>query len=320
MLNVRPAITIGNFDGAHRAHAALIRAAVEAAEGGPVIVLAFEPHPATVLRPDAVPSRLSRFDQRSAWLTELGAAQVVQLVPTPQLLAMSPREFIADLAACFRPAAIVEGPDFRFGSNRAGSINTLREMEREFNYRTVVIESMEAALSDHQVVPVSSSMIRWLVAQGRMRDAQQLLGRPFELRGQVVPGEQRGRAIGVPTCNLEHGEQLLPADGVYAGLAALPDGRAFPAAISIGTKPTFGAHPRLCEAHLIGFNGPLDHYGWPLRLEFHRWLRDQLAYDSVAALVHQLKRDLEATMQPMSAAEPSGPPLKRPAMEVAEAP
>jgi riboflavin kinase/FMN adenylyltransferase len=151
---------------------------------------------------------------------------------------------------------------------------------------------VEASLSDQHVVRVSSTMVRWLVQRGRMFDAATLLGRPYELIGPVVRGDRRGRTFDVPTANLDHGECLLPADGIYAGTARHENGAAYPAAISVGTKPTFGDRPRSCEAHLIGYDGALDDYGWTLHLEIRSWLRDQIRYDDAGALVRQLKRDI----------------------------
>lgn len=287
------AITIGNFDGVHRGHLALIRAGREAVgPAGRVAALVFEPHPLTVLRPQAAPARLSRFSQRKTWLLEAGADEVHPITPSQDFLRQSPEAFVAALAEQYAPAAIVEGPDFHFGRGRAGNVETLRHLETAYGYRTIVIDPVEVTLSDLSIVRVSSSMTRWLLAQGRVRDAAILLGRPFELQAQVVKGDQRGRDIGFPTINLDHGDCLLPADGIYAGVAVRPDGATYAAAISVGTKPTFGNSPRVCEAHLIDYNGPLNDYGWTVTLQFHDWLRDQLKYASVDALVDQLHRDI----------------------------
>lgn len=295
------ALTVGNFDGVHLGHVALVeaaRAAVGPSPGGRVAVLSFDPHPISVLRPDETPARLSRWDQRAQWLKEAGADHIEALVPTRDFLSQSPRAFIERIVEAHRPAVIVEGPDFRFGARRAGSVATLVELERAFGYRTVVIEQACAALTDQSIVAASSTMIRWLLARGRVHDAQRLLGRPYELRAPVVRGDQRGRTLGFPTANLDHGDQLLPADGIYAGEGEMPDGRIYPAAISVGVKPTFHGRQRVCEAYLIGYDGDagVGEYGWTLSLRFHRWLRDQLMYTEVRLLIEQLHRDVrEAT-------------------------
>ena len=292
------AITVGSFDGAHRGHLELVRAARGAVgERGRVVVLSFDPHPLSVLRPEDAPRRLSSFEQRVEWLSgdglPAGADEVVGLSPTPEVLGQSPEAFLESLVKTYSPTVIVEGPDFRFGRDRAGSPQTLIDLEARHGYRTIIIDPVEATLTDHNVVVVSSSMIRWLLGRGRVRDAAALLGRPYELVGEVVAGDRRGREIGVPTANLDHCDRLLPADGVYGGVAVRPDGCSFPAAISVGVKPTFGDHPRVCEAHLIGYEGPLDDYGWKIRVRFDRWLRDQIAYRQIDLLTDQIRRDLE---------------------------
>lgn len=288
------AITIGNFDGVHLGHAQLVHAARSAVgPSGRVVAIFFDPHPAVVLRPPAMPPRLSTAQQREGWLKQAGADECIVIRPTLEFLRQSPEQFIGGMARQFLPRYIVEGSDFRFGKGRAGSIDTLRQLEKEHAFTAVVVDSVQAALSDQSIVLVGSSLIRWLLNHGRTRDAWNLLGRPYELIAPVVKGEQRGRAIGVPTINLGDSECMLPADGIYSGEAARPDGTAYPAAISVGTKPTFGQHPRTCEAHLIGYDGPLNDYGWTVQLKFHDWLRDQLAYPTVELLVDQLKRDID---------------------------
>jgi riboflavin kinase/FMN adenylyltransferase len=288
------AITIGAFDGVHLGHQALVRAArSEVGEAGRVVALAFEPHPLRVIRPRDIPAQLSSFTQRRRWLEAAGADEVVALEPTRELLNRSPRDFLDWLHREHAPDVIVEGPDFRFGRDRAGDVGTLRELERDFGYRTVVVENVMAALSDLSVVRAASSMIRWLVRHGRVRDAGHLLGRSYRLECEVVSGDGRGASeLGVATANLDHGTYLLPADGIYAGVATDPDGASFAAAISVGTKPTYGENPRVCEAHLVDFSGRDGEYGWTIRLEFNDWLRDQIAFASTGLLIEQIHRDI----------------------------
>jgi riboflavin kinase/FMN adenylyltransferase len=313
--STRTAITIGNFDGVHLGHTALIEAAREAAgETGRVLAITFEPHPATILRPGTRLKKLMNIDQRRQRLLEAGAEEVITLQPTRELLNQTPAEFIGELAARYRPAFIIEGPDFRFGRGRAGTVSTLRQLEATFGYQTIIVEPVEASLTDHCIVQVSSSMTRWLIEHGRVGDAARLLGRPYELWSTVVKGDQRGRTIGFPTANLQNetstggngGGCLLPADGIYAGMAQRMDGnggrREYVAAISVGTKPTFGGGlPRTCEAYLLDYDGPVDDYGWEIQLQFHHWLRDQIAFISVGPLVDQLHRDVEDARQMMMA-------------------
>jgi riboflavin kinase/FMN adenylyltransferase len=294
-MNAPPvAITIGNFDGVHVGHVQLVRVARAAVgESGRVIVLSFDPHPMKILH-GVAPGRLTSMRERSARLRDAGADQVVALNPTPQFLNQEPEEFLTSIIDPYAPNVIVEGPDFRFGHRRSGDVQTLRELEARHAYRTIVIDPVEMALTDHSVVRASSTAIRWMLERGRVRDAAILLGRPFELVGPVVAGDRRGRRIGVPTANLDHDDHLLPGDSIYAGAARREDGdRWYPAAISVGTKPTFGEHPRVCEAHLVGYDGPLDDYGWTMRLRVNDWLRDQVRYPDVDQLVDQLSRDID---------------------------
>ncbi len=291
------AITIGNFDGAHVGHAALVRAARafadQASGSGRVIVLCFDPNPLTVLRPGATPPpRLTSFAQRSRLLKTIGADEVIALRPTPEFLGQSPEAFIASCVKQWSVGAFVEGPDFRFGRDRAGSIDTLHELEKSFGHRTIVVDPVDVELRDLSVVRASSSMTRWLIAHGRMCDAAAVLGHAYELEAAIVQGDQRGRTIGFPTANLATIDQLLPADGIYAGWAERDDGRTWAAGISVGTKPTFGDRPRTCEAYLIDYDGPVNDYGWNIRLRFTHWIRDQLTYSNVDALIAQLHNDV----------------------------
>jgi riboflavin kinase/FMN adenylyltransferase len=152
------------------------------------------------------------------------------------------------------------------------------------------IDGVEATLLDLAIVPVSSSLIRWLIAYGRARDAAICLGRPYELEGKVVEGHKRGQKIGVPTANLDCGDQLVPADGVYAGRGLVGNKR-YSAAISIGTLPTFGDYARQVEVHLINFSGNL--YGQTIRVEVLDWLRDQRKFLGIDSLKQQLNKDIQ---------------------------
>ncbi len=296
------AITIGTFDGVHRGHAALVEAARRAVgDGGRVIALCFDPHPLTVLRPEAAPLRLSTFRQRSHWLRAAGADAVFALEPTDELLGQSPQAFLEWVMTEHTPGVIVEGRDFRFGRDRSGSIETLEAEASTLGYRAITVDDVEGTLTDGTVVRITSSTIRYLICAGRVRDAARLLGHPYVVCGPVVRGDGRGGAdLGMPTANVDPC-QTLPADGIYAGLAMGPDGRRYPAAVSVGTKPTFGENPRVCEAHLIGLDPATDEYGWTLRLEFHDWLRDQIAFEGIEHLVGQMTRDVARVQEALAA-------------------
>ncbi|CAN5688928.1 bifunctional riboflavin kinase/FAD synthetase [soil metagenome] len=305
----RTVVTVGVLDGVHRGHAAVIQRAADLARelSAPrILALVFDPHPASVLNPAAAaPPRLSSFTQRARWLRAAGATEVQALVPTPALLARDPADFLTWLKAEFNIVGIVEGADFRFGARRAGDMELLHWLAPRLSIAVRTVEPVDATLLDHTIVPARSSIIRWLLAQGRVADAALILGRPFEIEGTVEPGDRRGRTLGFPTANLATAH-ALPAFGVYACDAVLPDGSVFPAAVNVGPRPTIaGAKPTL-EAHLIIAPTPapasvpaapwaplpnLPEYGWPITLRFQRWLRDQIKFDSLAALQAQLVRD-----------------------------
>lgn len=299
MRSPRRVITVGNFDGVHAGHAALVRRARElAGADGRVVALVFEPHPATGLAHARVPVRLSTFEQRRGWLSAVGVDAVEPLEPTDELLRRTPEEFVAWACQRWSPTDWVEGPDFHFGRGRAGDVNALAALGRGHGFAVHVVPPVSVVLADHTIATASSTLVRWLLAHGRVDDASRVLGRPHEVEGHVGPGDRRGRAIGFPTANVRT-ECALPADGVYAVRARLEDGRALPAAVNIGVRPTFDGTRRLLEAHLIGAPkgtgdaiAGLPEYGWGVRLEFVAWLRDQVRFASVEALVDQLARDV----------------------------
>ena len=291
-------LSIGNFDGVHAGHRALISLARQVAgDSGPVVAVTFEPLPAARLRPATAPPRLSTAEERRERLLGAGADEVVELEPTPELLGQSPEEFLASLRARVPFGAIVEGEDFRFGKGRAGDLALLRAIGEREGFRTLVMPGIEIELGDLTLARAASSLVRWMLGRGRVHDAGRLLGRPYAIAGVTAPGDRRGRTLGFPTANLADGSwggTMLPADGVYAGVATLPDGRERIAAISIGTKSTFGGTRRTCEAHLPGESLPLDWYGWPLRIAFTRWIRGQMRFAGPEAIAGQIARDLAA--------------------------
>lgn len=294
MIMSNVAVTIGNFDGVHQGHAALVRRARELVGAtGRVVALAFDPHPATRLRAGSAPARLTTFEHRSALLLQCGADEVHRLEPDDSTLLAEPEQFIARVVESHRPAWFVEGEDFHFGKNRTGTPRTLQVLGKAWGFGVDIVPAVEVALVDQLIARASSSLVRWLLLHGRVRDAATVLGRHHELSGEVVQGDQRGRTMGFPTANLVS-QCLAPADGVYAALATLPDGAVAPAAVNIGKRPTFAGHDRRIEAHLIGARIDGHHYGWPLRLAFVAWVRDQIRFDSVERLRAQLARDVVA--------------------------
>lgn len=323
----RTAITIGTFDGVHVGHAALVRRAAQLAEpeGAQVLALAFDPHPLTKLRPDAAPARLTDWPRREALLLAAGADRVVRLAPTDELLGLSADDFVARLVAEHQPAWIVEGEGFRFGKGRGGDTDRLAALGRRHGFRVDIVPPVDAVLVDLTVVTASSTLVRWLLSCGRVADAACVLGRPHRVAGVVVRADRRGRTVGFPTANVapaDNDPTMLPADGVYAALAELPDGRRAPAAVNIGSRPTVGGFDRRVEAHLIGVGARgldwqpiqgLPEYGWTLALDLLAWVRDQVRFASLDELTAQLARDVARVERLAGAAPPpTTPPIHTP--------
>ncbi|MCH7841109.1 MAG: hypothetical protein IID38_12860 [Planctomycetes bacterium] len=214
---------------------------------------------------------------------------------TLELFEIEADAFIESLVDTFHPTHIVEGSTFGFGRGRRGTAETLVSLASSFGCTVHIVDPITLQLGDGRTELVSSSLIRRLIAAGKVEDAQRCLGRPYVLTGQVVSGDGRGRQIGFPTANVAAAEQLIPADGVYAGRAAVRrtdvGGMTYRCAISIGNTPTFGGQRRRIEVHLLDFDESI--YGLSIRVEFERFLRPQVTFESPDALVRQLHRDVE---------------------------
>ena len=307
------AICIGNFEGVHRGHAALLasarrRVGVE----GRVTAVAFEPLPVEVLRPGTMVGRLVTTEEKIARLRDAGADEVVLLDTSPSLLGLDPESFMAEMQQRLAQDLVVEWPDFRFGRDRAGDVARLAAIGARAGFEVEVVPELLVPLPSGSMVPARSSHVRWLLGKGRVLEAGCILGRAYALVGTVVSGDRQGRLLGCPTANLDHGRLLLPADGVYAGFAELPDGARVAAAISVGCKPTFEPTPPRCEVHVIGRELPMDHYGWPIRVSFVRWVRGQLVFGGVEPLVAQMRRDVERIERVLRLVERQGTESDRP--------
>jgi riboflavin kinase/FMN adenylyltransferase len=291
--HVRVAI-IGNFDGVHGGHRTLLDRARERAvadAGGRVIAVTFDPHPAAVLRPDQAPAALMTLERRTELLLQAGADEVVVLAFTPELAALAPAEFALLLRDDPRIAAdlVIVGENFRFGARAAGDTAMLGEFGAELGFEVEVLPLVRSA----GPAASSSTRIRESIAAGDMGAAAAILGRPHRLEGPVVRGDQRGRELGYPTANIEVADDMaVPPDGVYAGWLVVA-GQTLPAAISVGTNPQFAGTERRVEAYAIG-RDDLDIYGAWAGIDLVERLRGQEVFDSIAALVEQMARDVAA--------------------------
>lgn len=287
-------LCVGNFDGVHVGHARMLSTGRDLARrhGIPFSIMTFDPHPNIILRPQTPRAPLMTLAQRRQHLAEF-SPDVLMIIPTTrEFLATPPESFLADVVQKQIGAThIVEGPTFTFGKGAKGDIAMLQSRGAQFGFSATVVDTVEIVLTDLLRAKVSSSVIRWLVENGRVLDAATALGRPFTLRGPVVEGQKRGRTIGFPTANLQV-SQLIPIPGVYAGRAVV-DGQPHRAAISVGANVTFNATTPTVEAFLLDFTGDL--YGKVIDLEFHRYLREMHRFAGVDPLVRQMNLDVAAT-------------------------
>jgi riboflavin kinase/FMN adenylyltransferase len=285
------ALTIGNFDGVHRGHVALVQAAAAEARRrqAPAVVVTFEPHPAAILAPHRAPPRLNTPDEKLALLGMSGADIVIVLRSEPALFAESAVGFLDRYIAPLRPFHIVEGESFHFGKGRAGSVDTLREHAPRLGYELTILEAVNCPELPGNPT-VSSSVIREALQIGRVSDASIMLGRPHRIAGTVGHGESRGAALGFPTANIEDIAQLIPGFAVYAAIAEREEGERHPAVVNVGPQPTFNQDEPRVEAHLLDFKGDLR--GRRLALYFVEALREQRRFAGPKELVEQIERDV----------------------------
>ena len=282
-------VLIGVFDGVHKGHQLLLNRAKEIADGRSVIALTFDPHPMQVFAPDRAPTLLTTLSDRVELLKIHNADQVAVLKFNEKFAAMLPEDFVKDvLVGQLAASTAIVGKNFTYGHKAAGNVASLIKDGLKFNF-TVDVQELKAG--DGQVI--SSSRIRSLVTDGQVEEARALLSRPHRLDGIVVHGEKRGREIGYPTANLGNLEgQTIPCDGVYAGWLTVGI-NFWPAAISIGTNPTFeGVRARQVEAYAIDQVG-LELYDKNASIEFGWRLRDTLKFDGLEPLLAQMKLDCD---------------------------
>ena len=280
-------VAIGVFDGVHKGHQQILNRAKELAGGEKIIALTFDPHPTTVFAPERAPSLLTTLADRVELLKIHNADQVAVIKFTKEFAAVSPEDFVKNvLVDQLEATKVVVGKDFTYGYKAAGNIETLRQSGKELGFEVIALDLVDEG--DHKI---SSTRIRTYLVEGKVEVARELLSRPHRLDGVVVHGEKRGREIGYPTANLGDLEgQTIPADGVYAGWLTVGIDR-WPAAISIGTNPTFeGVRARQVEAYALDQVG-LDLYDKKATIEFGWRLRDTLKFDGLDPLLEQMAKD-----------------------------
>jgi riboflavin kinase/FMN adenylyltransferase len=286
---------IGNFDGLHRGQQAVLarvreRAAALAASS---VAITFEPHPLAVLRPEVAPPRLTTPRQKESLLEEAGIDVVLVVRFTAELARTTAQAFVADFL--HRRLGVVEvyvGSSFVFGHQREGDLDLLRGLGAELGFSAHGVEQV-----GWRGERISSTRIRGALLDGRVEDALEMLGRPYELGGTVVRGDRMGQKLGWPTINLATDEQVVPMNGVYAcsvGLPAIP--ASFDAVTNIGTRPTvYENYQRVVESHVLDFSS--DVYGQRVELRFHKRLREEKIFPSVMDLSSQIRRDVETTRE-----------------------
>ena len=289
-------VTLGNFDGVHRGHRAVLSTVVERArtEGAQAVAVTFEPHPVAVLHPERAPQIITSPEQRLDLLASTGLDAVLVMEFTHELALWTPERFVVEVfVKALGASVVVVGEDTRFGVRNSGNVDTLRQLGVEHGFSVLAL----ADIGDGG--RWSSSRVRALLTQGHVAAAAEILGRPHQVSGEVVHGDHRGRELGYPTANLsQESAGLIPADGVYVGRLIRPKlperdvERSLPAAISIGTNPTFEGTQRRVEAYVLD-RTDLDLYGETVIFEFIERLRETEKFDSIDDLILQMADDVQ---------------------------
>ena len=281
-------LSIGNFDGVHRGHQLIIQTLIQQARAQnlPAIVFTFDPHPIHLLRPEFAPPELMGIEDRATILQSLGVDFVIAYPTDHALLSLSPEEFFQQvLIDQLKVKGLVEGPNFYFGKDRSGDVSLLQQLCARAG---LSFEVVEPDICDGRMI--SSSEVRNAIQSGNLTLATEMLGRLYQVKGTVVHGDERGRLLGFPTANLSEVSTLLPGEGVYCGFGIVGEDR-YPAAIHIGTNPTFEKSEKKVEVYLIGFSEEI--YDQNLKVEFLEKLRETETFSDVETLKAQLAIDVE---------------------------
>ncbi|QDX27735.1 bifunctional riboflavin kinase/FAD synthetase [Sphingomonas suaedae] len=286
-------VALGNFDGFHRGHQAVVGRAVSRAraEGRPAIVATFDPHPVRHFQPDTPPFRLTTLDQRERLFAAAGADAMLVFQFDGTLASLSARAFAEQrLCGLIGAGGVVTGADFTFGKGRDGNVAVLAQLGAELGFS---VDTVAPVSEDDQII--SSSRIRDALREGRPRDAAALLTRPFAIEGVVEPGAKLGRDLGYPTANLRLGSYLRPRYGIYAVRGRLSDGTVLDGVANLGIRPTIDPPVELLEPYFFNFSGDL--YGQTIEVELIEFLRDEAKYDDLDALKVQIARDCDAARE-----------------------
>jgi len=284
-------ITIGNFDGVHIGHQALFHEVIETAEniGGTSIAMTFEPHPIRVLKQNGHPPLITLYEQKAELIERTGMDVLICIPFTHAFASLSAEEFIRDLlVGTIGMKAIVVGEDYSFGKNREGNIDLLKSYAAEYGFEVIVAGwiKMSKDLADR----ISSTRIRELVTDGLMAQAEKMLGRPYQIRGKVVAGRDRGgKLLGIPTANINLHDELCPKTGIYA-VTVEYGSKQYKGVANIGYSPTFDDHEFTIEVHIFDFDGNM--YGEKIRVNFVQRIRDEIKFSNISELIDQIKKDI----------------------------
>jgi len=286
-------VTIGNFDGMHIGHQALFKEVIQKAKeiGGTSIAMTFEPHPIRVLMQNGQPPLITVYEQKLELIDQTGIDVLICIPFTPEFAAVSAAAFVEDLLVRrIGMKAMVVGKDYTYGRNREGTLETLKADGRRLGFEVIVAEWIRVPTS--LAGRASSTLIREMIMDGRVKNARELLGRHYQIRGKVVPGRHRGgRLLDCPTANIHIKDELCPKNGIYA-VTVDWKGRCYKGVANIGYSPTFDDHCFTVEVHIIDFDRNL--YGEKIRVNFIERIRDEVKFNDLSELSEQIQRDIQS--------------------------
>jgi riboflavin kinase/FMN adenylyltransferase len=286
-------ITIGNFDGVHIGHQALFHEAIEKAEAidGTSVAMTFEPHPLRVMKQNNHPPLITLYEQKSELIERTGIDVLICVPFTLEFAALSAEQFVRDLLVRkIGMKAIVVGQDYSFGKNRQGDLDLLKSFGPEYGFEVIVAGWIKSARALAE--RISSTRIRQLVTDGRMEQAEKMLGRNYQIRGKVVTGRDRGgKVLGIPTANINLYDELCPKTGIYA-VTVECEGKQHRGVANIGYSPTFEDHEFTVEVHIFDFSANI--YGKQIRVNFIKRIRDEIKFSNISELIDQIKIDIAA--------------------------